>query len=257
MIYYLSLAETLFLFVSLCFGASVLLRRNDVADVAWGLGFVLLAWVSFAAGVGHSPRGLVVSTLVSIWGLRLALSIYRRHQGQPEDYRYRAWRDRWGKWFYVRSYAQVYLFQGGLIFLIALPILAINYSVSSALGWLDAVGVMLWLVGFYFESVGDSQLARFKKDPANQGKLMQTGLWSYSRHPNYFGEVTLWWGIWLISLGLPGGIWTIIGPLTITVLILKVSGLTLLEKKMAKHPDFDSYRRRTSRFWPRLPRQIE
>jgi len=158
-----------------------------------------------------------------------------------------------GRWFYVRSYAQVYLLQGALLFLVSLPVLMINRRPSGTLSLLDSIGVCIWLFGFLFESVGDAELARFVKDPLNKGKLLRSGLWRYTRHPNYFGEVALWWGIWLIALGVPGGWFGIVGPLTITILILKVSGIPMLEKKMAEHPDFAQYARSTSVFLPWFP----
>jgi len=252
--YYLTLGVVLFVYMTLWFVVSIIKKRNDVADTAWGLGFVLLAWTSFFLSDDSGMRGLLVGALVSIWGLRLAWHIHRRNRGKGEDYRYLAWRKEWGNWFYPRSYLQVYLLQGALLFLIVLPVLMINKNAGSALGLLDLVGVAVWLIGFYFESVGDAQLARFIKDPSNKGKLMQSGLWAYTRHPNYFGEVTQWWGIWLIALSVPNGAWAIIGPLTITYLILKVSGIPMLEKKMSEHPDFSEYKRQVSMFIP-LPRR--
>ncbi|MBM3204878.1 DUF1295 domain-containing protein, partial [Candidatus Uhrbacteria bacterium] len=140
------------------------------------------------------------------------------------------------------------------LFLIVMPVLLINKHAGGSLGLLDFVGVAVWLLGFYFEAVGDAQLARFIKDPANKGKLMQSGLWAYTRHPNYFGEVTQWWGIWLVALSVPNSLFAMIGPLTITFLILKVSGIPMLEKKMAEHPDFAEYKRRVSVFIP-MPRR--
>ena len=242
--------------MSLWFVVSLLKKRNDVADVAWGLGFVLMVWVSFVLSDDSGIRGLVVGTLVSIWGVRLAWHIHGRNKGKAEDYRYLAWRKEWGKWFYIRSYFQVYLLQGAFLFLIVLPVLLINKNRGGDLGLLDALGVLVWLVGFFFETVGDAQLARFIKNPANKGKLMQDGLWRYTRHPNYFGEVTQWWGLWLIALAVPYGALGIIGPITITFLILKVSGIPMLEKKMEENPEFAEYKKRTSVFIPLLPRKI-
>jgi len=254
--YFLVLAIVLVGYMSVWFGISLVRKRNDVADEAWGLGFVVLAWWSLVIGAGLSGRGLLVGILVSIWGLRLAWHIHRRHQGKPEDSRYQQWRKDWGKWFYLRSYAQVFLFQGLLIFLVALPVMMINVAQGPQLGWFDVIGIIVWLVGFTFEAVGDAQLARFKTDPTNKGKLIQSGLWGYTRHPNYFGEVTMWWGIWLMALSAPNGMLSIIGPLTITWLILKVSGVSLLEKKMMNNPDFAEYERRTSMFIPWLRKDI-
>lgn len=254
MTYYGVCAVLLFAYMSLWFVVSLVKKRNDVADIAWGLGFVLMAWSSFVFSGTSGVRGLLVGILVSIWGLRLAWHIHKRNAGKAEDYRYLAWRKAWGKYFYVRSYLQVYLLQGLFLFLIVFPVLTINASSSSPLGWLDIAGVVVWLFGFYFEAVGDAQLARFIKDPENKGKLMQTGLWAYTRHPNYFGEVTQWWGLWLVALGVPGGWLSVIGPLTITFLILKVSGVPMLEKKMKENPAFAEYKKTVSMFIP-LPRK--
>jgi len=251
--YYPTLAFLLWGYMSLWFVISVFRRRNDVADVAWGLGFVLLAWTSFFLSDGSGTRGVLVGVLVSVWGLRLAWHIHARNRGKAEDYRYMAWRRQWGRWFYARSYAQVYLLQGALLFLISLPVLIINRSGGGPFRFLNGIGVLVWLFGFLFESVGDAELARFVKDPLNRGKILQSGLWQYTRHPNYFGEVTQWWGIWLVALGVPGGWVGIVGPLTITVLILKVSGIPILERKMAENPDFAEYKRRTSVFLPWFP----
>jgi steroid 5-alpha reductase family enzyme len=253
--YFLTLGLVLFVYMSLWFIFSLIKKRNDVADVAWGLGFVLMTWTSYFLNGNFGARGLLVGVLVSIWGLRLAWHIHARNHGKTEDYRYLAWRKEWGKWFYLRSYFQVYILQGVLLFLIALPLFIINKNFGGGLGLLDLVGVVVWLIGFYFESVGDAQLAKFISDPANKGKLMKSELWAYTRHPNYFGEVTQWWGIWFIALAVNNGLFGIIGPITITFLILKVSGVPMLEKKMAENPDFAEYKRQTSVFIPMIPKK--
>lgn len=247
---YLLLALILFGYMSLWFLISVVKKRNDVADVAWGLGFILLTWSSFFLFASFSLRGLIASILVSIWGSRLAWHIHRRNRNKKEDYRYLAWRQEWGRFFYIRSYFQVYLLQGALLYLIIVPVLLINSNAGSSFNVIDSLGILVWLLGFFFEAVGDAQLARFLQDPANRGKIMQSGLWRYSRHPNYFGEVTQWWGLFLLALSLPSGWIGIIGPLTITILILKVSGIPMLEKKMAENPGFAEYKRKTSIFIP-------
>ncbi len=247
---YLLLALILFGYMSLWFLISVAKKRNDVADVAWGLGFILLTWSSFLLFASFSLRGLIASILVSIWGSRLAWHIHRRNRNKKEDYRYLAWRKEWGRFFYIRSYFQVYLLQGALLYLIIVPVLLINSNAGSSFNIIDVLGILVWLLGFFFEAVGDAQLARFLQKPTNRGKIMQSGLWRYSRHPNYFGEVTQWWGLFLLALSLPSGWVGIIGPLTITILILKVSGIPMLEKKMAENPEFAEYKRRTSIFIP-------
>ncbi len=238
------------------FIVSLIKRRNDVADTAWGLGFILVAWTSFYYGAIQNRAGIITGILVTIWGTRLAWHIHKRNKGKTEDYRYKTWRETWGKWFYVRSYLQVYVLQGFLLFLIAIPILIINTNQSSVNKIPLIIGVIVWVIGFVFESVGDAQLARFIKDPNNKGKLMRSGLWQYTRHPNYFGEITLWWGVFIIGLSVQNGIWGIIGPLTITLLITKISGIPLLEKKMAENPEFEAYKKETSILIPLPKRKV-
>ena len=240
--------------MSLWFVISVIKKRNDVADVAWGLGFVLMAWTSFLLSEDIGTRGFLVSLLVSLWGVRLAWHIHSRNAGKSEDYRYLSWRKEWGAWFYVRSFFQVYILQGTLLLLIVFPVLLINKNVGADFGLLDFLGITIWLFGFCFEVIGDAQLARFLKNTDNKGKLMQSGLWVYTRHPNYFGEVTQWWGIWLLALSVPSGIFGIVGPITITLLILKISGIPLLEQKMAENPEFETYKKRVSIFIPLPPK---
>jgi steroid 5-alpha reductase family enzyme len=249
--YYVFLAFILLGYMTAWFLISLLKKRNDIADIAWGLGFVLMAWLSLYIS-GFSSKALLVNSLVTVWGLRLAWHIYLRNKGKIEDYRYLAWRKEWGKWFIPRSYLQVYLLQGLFLFLIIQPVILINKSMG-AIGILDFFGILVWMVGFYFESVGDAQLKQFVSNPANKGKIMDQGLWRYTRHPNYFGEVVQWWGIWLLALSIPNGYITIIGPLTITVLILFVSGIPMLEKKYAGRPDWEEYKKRTSVFFPLPP----
>ncbi len=250
MSYFQILGSVLFVYMSFWFLVSLVKKRNDVADTAWGLGFVLLTWVSYFLSGNADTRVLIVNTLVTIWGARLAWHIHKRNKGKTEDYRYLAWRNEWGKWFYLRSYLQVYLLQGFFLFLIVSPVLTINKNSISILGVGDVIGFIIWIIGFTFESVGDSQLKKFISKPENKGKLMREGLWQYTRHPNYFGEVMQWWGIWVVSLSVANGFYTIVGPLTITYLILKVSGVPMLEKKMEENPDFIDYKKQTSVFIP-------
>ena len=251
---YLVLVLVLFFYMTFWFVVSVVKKRNDVADIAWGLGFPLLSWVAFFI-YGFSPISLLTNILITLWGLRLAYYIYRRNSRKPEDARYQAWRQDWQKNFYLRSFLQVFMLQGFFLFLIVQPSIFINRSLSSDFNFLTILGLIVWLIGFYFEVVGDWQLAQFIKNPQNKGKIMQQGLWRYTRHPNYFGEVTLWWGIFIIALSNPNSFFTIIGPLTITVLILFVSGVPLLEKKYDSNPDFQEYKKRTSVFFPLPPKQ--
>lgn len=254
--YFLILALFLFAYMSGWFILATLRKRNDLADIAWGLGFVLLAWLSLVIARQFTLRAIFVCLLISIWGLRLAWHIHQRNRGKSEDYRYAAWRQQWGRWYLIRSYLQVFLLQGLFLYLISLPVLVINRADQpTKLQLLDYIGFLIWIIGLYFEAVGDAQLRQFIANPENKGKLMQDGLWRYTRHPNYFGEVTMWWGIWLCTLSIAGSWYAVIGPITITYLILKVSGIPLLEKKYAGRPDFEAYRQRTSAFFPLPPRQ--
>lgn len=255
MTYYPALILVTFVYMSLWFLVSLLKQRNDIADIGWGLGFVILAWTSFFASGTHPVRGILAGILVTVWGLRLAWHIFKRNRGKPEDYRYLAWRKEWGKLFYIRSYLQVYLLQGFFMFLIVLPVLVINRSVGEAIRLTDVIGFLVWLTGFVFESVGDAQLVRHIRNPANKGRLMTEGLWKYTRHPNYFGEAVQWWGIFVIAISVPGGIISVFGPLTITWLLLFVSGVPLLEKKYAGRPDFEAYKKKTSIFIPLPPKR--
>lgn len=245
----------LFVYMTAAYVVALLRRRNDVADIAWGLGFVVLAWLSFFFATTHEWQAIAVNLLVTLWGVRLAWHIFKRHRNKSEDSRYAAWRKQWGRAFYLRSYLQVFLLQGVFLFLIVSPVLLLNQAVRTTNSLAVYLGIAIWLGGFFFESVADAQLARFVRNPANTGKIMQSGLWRYSRHPNYFGEVTMWWGIFVVALSVPNGIYTIVGPLTITTLILFVSGIPLLEKRYKSQPAYQEYSRRTSVFIPLPPRK--
>ncbi len=255
--YFIALASLLFVYMTAWFAVGVVTRRNDVADIAWGLGFVLLAWVSYMISPLKTPSGLVINILISIWGVRLAWHIFQRNRKKGEDERYAVWRREWGKWFYMRSFGQVFMLQGVLLYLIAFPFLFHHLiAARQTFSLVDGLGFVIWVFGFCFESLADAQLKTFISDPQNKGHVMKSGLWRYSRHPNYFGEVIQWWGIFLYAVSLPNGIITIIGPLTITSLILFVSGVPLLEKKYAGRPDFEKYKQETSVFIPLPPKKI-
>ncbi len=200
-----------------------------------------------------TARGIAAAVLVTLWGARLAIHIYRRNLGKPEDPRYGKWRKDWGEHAVIRAYIQIFLLQGLLMVIISLPVTFIIVHAQDSGSILSVLGICIWLTGFFFEAVGDYQLVKYKKDPASKGKIMTQGLWSYTRHPNYFGEVTLWWGMYVIALSVPNGWMTFPGPLTITFLILKVSGIPLLEEKYKDNPEFQAYKRRTSAFFPLPP----
>jgi steroid 5-alpha reductase family enzyme len=245
----------IFLYAVTWFTVSLLKSRNDVADIAWGGGFVCAALTAYFMQGSNESRAVLVMVLVITWGMRLMLHIGFRNRGKPEDHRYKAWREEWGNSFLVRSFLQVFLLQGFLLLVISLPVTLTISRSGPPLGALDVIGFSIWLLGFLFEAIGDFQLLQFKKNTANKGRIMTEGLWRYTRHPNYFGEVTLWWGIFLICLSVPGSYWTVIGPLTITYLILRVSGTPMLEKRYEANPEYTAYIRRTSSFFPLPPKR--
>lgn len=248
-----STAMVIWFYMTLAFMLAVRRQRNDLADIAWGLGFIAVALAATWMGDLVTLAQLVILVLVIAWGVRLAGHVYRRNRGKPEDYRYARWRQEWGRHVVIRSYLQVFLLQGLFMWLVSFPIMVAAAGGEIGLGWVLG-GTAVWLVGFAFESIGDAQLARFRADPANKGHVITTGLWRYTRHPNYFGEVVQWWGIWLIALGAPLGWLAIIGPITITLLILFVSGVPMLEQHFAGRPEWEAYKRRTSVFVPWFPR---
>lgn len=246
----------IWIYVTVWFIISLILKRNDVADIAWGAGIVLVGLVGFLYQEPKTAAMQLAMLLVAVWGLRLSTRIFLKNKGKGEDSRYKAWRESWGKWFYLRSYGQVFLLQGALMIVIGYPLLHLGvFDTGGELGLLHILGAALWAVGFFFEAVGDYQLDRFLAKEENKGRIMKYGLWRYSRHPNYFGEVAQWWGIWLIVLSVPFGFWAIISPLAITFLILKVSGVPMLEKQFAGNPEFEEYKRTTSIFFPLPPKQ--
>jgi steroid 5-alpha reductase family enzyme len=251
-IFVLSAAAVLALVLT-TWALSVALRDVSIVDVAWGLCFVLVAWVAFAAGDGDAGRRLLLAVLVSAWGLRLAGYIGARKLRHPgEDPRYGAWRAKHGDRFWLVSLGTVFLFQGLLAWVVSLPVQA-SAAADGGLGALDAAGVALWALGVFFEAVGDAQMARFKGAAGNRGRVMDRGLWRYTRHPNYFGDFCVWWGIWLIALS-AGAWWTVVGPLVMSLLLTRVSGKDHLERTLSRRPGYAEYVARTSGFVPLPPR---
>lgn len=251
-------AFLIFVYMTLLFICSRINKRNDIADIGWGIGFCIVALFAhrygmLTLGVGNI-RSCVVIILVLIWGIRLAVHIYARNRHKTEDPRYAKWREEWGKWFFIRSYLQVFLLQGLLLLLISTPVmLTATHNGHVFPTVLDIVGITVWIIGFLFESVGDKELALFLKNPENKGKLMDRGLWSITRHPNYFGEVSMWWGIWLLSLSAGVPWWSIVGPLTITILITKVSGIPMTEARYKCDVAYEAYKERVSALIPLYP----
>lgn len=237
---------------------SVAVRDASIVDIVWGSGFVVVAATAALVGEGFDLRRYLLFGLVAVWGLRLTGYLAWRNLGHGEDYRYVAMRKHWGPRFWWVSFFQVFLLQGVLMLVVSLPVqLAATAAEPANLGPLALLGVALWLVGFGFETVGDAQLARFKADPANQGQVMDRGLWAYTRHPNYFGDFCVWWGLFLVAAETGPGRWGVVGPIVMTVLLLRVSGVAMLERTIAKRrPGYEAYAARTSAFFPRPPKAL-
>lgn len=244
---------TIFLYVTVGFLVSALIKRNDIADILWGPGIALAAHIAIWTSGIPSALQLLLLTLITIWAARLSFRIARKNFHKPEeDARYKRWRETWN-YFYLRSYLQVFILQGALMLVLAYPAIQTASSVRAVPDPLMLLGTFLWIVGFYFEVVGDAQLDRFLRNPDNKGQLMQSGLWQYSRHPNYFGEITMWWAIGLLTL--PFGMLVLISPITITLLIRYVSGVPLLEAHFKDHPDWNEYKHKTSMLVPLPPKR--
>ncbi len=242
--------------VTLVWMLSVKRRDASIADICWGLGFVLLAWLYCWLSPALTPRSWLVAALITLWGTRLAWHIARRNHGKDEDRRYQAMRASHGPAFWWRSVFTVFWLQGALLWFVALPVLvAVSAARPAALTAVDGLGILLFAVGFGFEVVGDAQLARFMADPGNRGNVLESGLWRYTRHPNYFGDATLWWGIYTVAVSTPGGWLTVLSPSLMTLLLMRVSGVTLLEDGLkASKPGYRAYIARTPAFFPWFPR---
>lgn len=236
--------------------ASLRARDASLADRGWGPGFVALAWWWAAHAGAWSARTWLVLALVTLWGARLAWHIGSRNAGHGEDPRYAAMRARAGGHFWWSSALSVFALQALLMGLVALPLWAATRpGAPRGFAPLDALALAAWACGFLFEVVGDAQLARFKRDPANRGRVMDRGLWAWTRHPNYFGDALLWWGFGLFGLATPGASWTLVGPALMTFLLVRVSGVAMLERSMASRPGWAEYTARTSAFFPWPPRR--
>jgi len=241
-------------YASIWFAISVYKKRNDVADIAWGLGYVMLCVYLFIR-YPASAVSVLLYILISVWGLRLSLHIYTRNKSKSEDFRYKAWRNEWGKFFYLRSYLQVFLLQGAFLLIIISPVIHAAIAEPSQWNIFTWIGLCCWVTGFYFQALADWQLAVFKSDKNNKGLIIQTGLWKYSRHPNYFGEILMWWSMFIITIPFANSLYFIISPLTITLLLVFVSGIPMLEKKYKANPAFEDYKNRTSTLIPMPPRK--
>lgn len=237
--------------------ASLPLRNTSIVDSVWGLAFAMVALVGALLGGGDPARRWLLAALTLTWGGRLSWHITRRNAGRGEDPRYARWRKAGGPGWPLRSLGTVFLFQGAILWVVSLPLQAgAALGRGRSPGWVEWAGVLVWAVGFLMEAVADHQLRRFQADPANRGRVLDTGLWRYSRHPNYFGDAVMWWGLWLVGGAGTGAWWTAVGPILMTVLLRWVSGVTLLERELTgRRPAYEEYVRRTPAFVPGRPRR--
>ncbi len=232
------------------------LRRKDasIVDLVWGFGFAVVAWTAYFSAEETESSRLLLPILTSIWGLRLSAYLAWRNHGRPEDYRYQAMRKKWGDAFPIASLLTVFVVQGVVMWVVSLPVQIGTTSPNHVVSWSVVIGIAIWAIGLFFESVGDWQLARFKSDPGNAGRVLDTGLWRFTRHPNYFGDFVVWWGIYFVAVALSGVWWTAIGPIVMSIFLMRISGVTLLEKSLRKtKPDYADYEQRTNAFFPGIP----
>jgi steroid 5-alpha reductase family enzyme len=249
-------AAALLVMMAVTFAVALKAGKHSVVDTAWGIGIAVVAVVALVSslGYGQSVRRALLTAAAVIWGLRLASYIGSRNRGKPEDPRYRDLLSKAKGDKNIYALRTIYLLQALILWVACLPIQA-GMLEHGAPGPVLIIGAVLWLGGFVFESVGDWQLARFKADPAHKGVVMDRGLWRYTRHPNYFGDFCMWWGLFLISLGSWVGVATIVGPLLMTFLLTRGSGQALTERRMADRPQYADYIARTSGFFPRPPKR--
>mgnify|MGYP001386514246 CR=1 FL=1 len=247
----------IFVYFAALFIIGTAIRNNSIVDIGWGPGFVLTAWILYLFESPKSLPYLLMTLMITLWGVRLYLHIARRNAGKGEDFRYKKFRKDWGKWVVPRAFLQIYMLQGAFMFVISLPVILKPDVQPQASVPLLLIGLILFVIGFLFEAVGDRQLRQFISNPENKGKLMTHGLWRYTRHPNYFGEAVLWWGVFFV--GLSGGVtaFSIVSPVTITLLLLFVSGVPLLEKAMKNRPGYAGYAAQTSIFFPWFPKRVK
>ena len=252
-IYYLT---GILLFLTGCFFISSRFKNFGLVDIAWGLGYVLIVLLSFKLNPDLSGSEYLLGTCVFLWGVRLSAFLFIRNFNKPEDFRYLKMRESWGESANLHAFFKIFLFQGLLIFIIGSPIILKLNSPPSQLGWFQIVGFILWGFGFFWESWADNEKMQFKKEPLNLDQPCQTGPWKYSQYANYFGEITLWWGLYLISLPHEYFYLSLVSPVLICFLILKVSGIPLLEEKNKNRPSFSEYRKKTNLIFPGRPKSL-
>lgn len=254
---FLNAAFIILILVTILWIISIIIKNVSIVDLFWGFGYAVINAFYFFTADDFNPRRIVLLALVSIWGLRLTIHLSIRNIGKGEDFRYQEFRQTYGpKRYWWFSYFQTFLLQGFLMMLVSLPLLGANFGKNmEALNWLDYTGIIVWTIGFLFEAGGDAQLRRFKMNPENKGKVLDSGFWKFTRHPNYFGDAVIWWSFAIFSIA-SENYWYIIGSFIMTFLLLKVSGVALLEKTLTKSKlQYDEYIRKTNSFFPWFPKK--
>lgn len=246
------LISLILIYLILMYAIVIIKKDPSIGNFTWGGGCILTAIYTYTSS-SFFFRQTLVTTLICIWGIRLATYLYLRYK-KGADPRFVDWQKKWGFASYIFSFLWVVFLQGLLLLIMSYPGIFTNLRSQSGITALDIFGLLLWIFGFYFESVGDYQLYKFLKNPENKGKIMDQGLWKYTRHPNYFGEITMWWSIFLIIISIPGGWVTIIAPLTITILLIFITGIAMNEKVLENNPEFQKYKKRTNMLIPGWPK---
>lgn len=245
----------IFSYFLLFFIVATIIKNNSIVDIGWGFGFVLTVWILFLIGKDYSISKIIVNTIVSLWGLRLFYHILKRNLFEEEDFRYAAWRKAWGKYVIPRAFLQVFMLQGLFMFIVGIGAFLFNTG-NYVLSTISYIGIAIFFIGYGFEAIGDLQLKNHLADPSQKGVLLTKGLWKYTRHPNYFGEAVIWWGIFImvVSAGVPW--YVVISPIAITYLLRFVSGVPLLEAKMKNAKGWDAYASVTNAFIPWFPKKV-
>lgn len=249
---YIYAALLVFVYFNLFYLLSILVHDYSIVDVGWGLGFVVVSIFTLVLSVQVSLPQIVVSVLIIIWGARLSAYIFIRNHNKPEDFRYREMRENWGKTAWIQSYLKVFMLQGAIMWLMSLPLLYLSTSEANSIGFFSAIFALIAVAGIGYEAIADYQLYQFKSNPDNKGLIFTLGVWKYSRHPNYFGEIIFWWGLCLFVLAQTHSLISLVSAAIITLLLFYVSGVPLLENKRKDDDVYMEYVKRTNCIFPRI-----
>ena len=255
---YLQLILIIFVYMCSLFVIAQRLKNNGIVDIGWPFGYVIIAVSSLLITQQFTVTTILTTLLISLWGVRLGVYLWIRAYRKPEDFRYANFRKQWGKNVVIISFFRVFMLQGTIMLVIAYPLVvsAVN-GVSNEITLFSILGLLVWIIGYFFQVVGDTQLATFKKQRQSKEDVLQTGLWAYTRHPNYFGEATMWWGLALIVLPLQQGYIALITAFIMNVFLVKISGVPFLDRRYANNMTYQQYKKQTNRFIPWFPKQIK